>query len=167
MQEDHSEAKRAAEMARRQQEALEMQRAIDKSRAQQLAMRAAKKQQDKEQEEVFMAAWSQRLRELEEEDEAERLELWERRKHHQGLLLRQMEIKTNKKRAQKEQELEEAFISKLAMEEEDRMFEDYTTTCIDEWTRNGKDIRPMTIKLTHEKSKEAKGIMPAMTDSFR
>ena len=167
IREDDYEEKRAADLAERQRQAMEMQKAIDHSRAQQLAMRQAKKNKEMEEEKEFTAAWGQRLKELQDEEDAEKAEIANRRKHNQALLLRQMEQKARKKQAQKDKELEEAFVSRLALEEEDQMFDEYTAVCIDEWARNGKDTRPMTIHLTQEMSKHATGIMPAITNSFR
>mmetsp|Transcript_10473 Transcript_10473/g.29777 ORF Transcript_10473/g.29777 Transcript_10473/m.29777 type:complete len:474 (-) Transcript_10473:192-1613(-) len=167
IREDNYEQKRAADLAERQREAFEMQSAIDASRSQQLAMRQARKDREKAEEEEFTAAWSQRLQELQQEDEAEKAELMNRHKHNQALLVRQIEQKSRKKMGQKQQALEEAFISRLALEEEDQMFDEYTTVCMDEWAGQGKDIRPMAIHLTHEKAKMATGIMPAITNSFR
>jgi len=167
MQEDDSEAKRAADLAERNRQRAELQNAIDASRAQQLELRALKKARDRDQEIEYAAAWGQRIKELKEEEEQEKHNMFMKNKHNQALIVRQAEMKLKKKQAEKVRDMEEAFASKLALEEEDQMFDEYTQVCLEEWEKNGKTTLPMTLHLGKTKAAMEKGILPAVTNSFR
>lgn len=167
MQEDDSEAKRAAEMAERNRQRAELQLAIDKSRAQQLELREKKKLREREEDAHFSAAWSVRLQELKEEDEQEKADRLAAQKLNQSLLERQMHQKSMRKKAIKEQQMQEAFASRLQLAEEDQMFDEYAGVCMEEWSKKGKDIRPMTISLRKTKAAMNKGIIPVDTRALR
>ena len=167
MQEDDSEAKRATDLAERNRQRTELQNAIDKSRAQQLELRALKKARDMENEVEYAAAWGQRLKELKEEEDSEKHQAFMKNKHNQALITRQMEMKLRKQKAEKHRDMEEAFASKLALEEEDQMFDEYTQVCLEEWEKTGKTTLPMTLHLGKTRATMEKGILPAVTNSFR
>ena len=126
--------------------------AIDKSRQQQLSIRKELKAQQSNSEQAFVDAWKQRTKELAEEDELDRKLLFWENKKHQLFLKHQMEIKANKKQANKQKALEDAYVAALSIAEEEDTFNDYAAVCMDEWQKRTKSLRPMQLLLNKKDS---------------
>eukprot|EP00873_Tetraselmis_striata_P023274 jgi/Tetstr1/443538/TSEL_031542.t1 len=166
MQLNEAETKHAGDMAERNRQAADLQAAIDRSRQQQLDMKMERQLREKEEGKMFADAWTHRLEELKAEEEEEKREAFERNLHNRKLLQRQIDQKASRKAAAREEELQEALLSQIQLEEDDAMYQEYTAACLDEWGRQGKDIKPMTIHMRKEANPSfATG--PDMTKSLR
>ena len=122
--------------------------AIDRSREQQLQIRAARRAVEKREEKEFIEQWKARTERLAKEDEAARLAQVDKAKALQSYHFKQIERKARRKQAAKAQALEEARVTRQILDEEERMFEDYTKACMDEWAAQGKDLTPMILEVT-------------------
>lgn len=122
--------------------------AIDRSREQQLQIRAARRAVEKREEKEFIEQWKARTERLAKEDEAARLAQVDKAKALQSYHFKQIERKARRKQAAKAQALEEARVTRQILDEEERMFDDYTKACMDEWAAQGKDLTPMILEVT-------------------
>jgi hypothetical protein len=149
-QKDEADGKEAAEAARRAEIARLEQEAIDRSRAQQAAIKKAIR--DKERADDYamtlqMKAREARNKELEEE---ERMGRYVTNKAVQAVHLKQMRKKQEKLAYERARELAEQEAQRLIGAEEDELFRQYTAVCMDEWAKDGKSLLPMQIEIARQ-----------------
>jgi hypothetical protein len=143
---EESEAVKAAERAHD----LEM---IERSRSQQLALRAAAREAAREEAARHAARLRARNAELEEEEAAERTATLERNKALQRAHVRQIAKKQSRAAERMRAEVLEAERATQILREDDELFRHYADACVEEWARSGKDIRPMQIELAKRRDK--------------
>lgn len=122
--------------------------AIDRSRAQQMTIKAARREHAKREDDHFVNEWSERTKRLAAEDAAEHQAKVSKAKALQAYHFKQIERKERRKMATKSQAMEEARITRQIIEDDQRMFENYTKVCMDEWAAQGKDLTPMMLEMT-------------------
>ncbi|XRB22153.1 trichohyalin-plectin-homology domain-containing protein [Pseudoscourfieldia marina] len=151
----HEEAEIAADMREAEHKAWlkREQVAVDSSRRQQLDLKTALKEQARLDEMEFMEQWRIRNQEIEEEERAEVAAIRARNKNHQGYLMRQIERKSANKKAEARAKLQDALASEHNLAEEDMMFDEYAKVVMEEWDRQGKDLKPVVIGLTKSSRK--------------
>eukprot|EP00232_Nephroselmis_pyriformis_P004521 CAMPEP_0182913374 /NCGR_PEP_ID=MMETSP0034_2-20130328/38008_1 /TAXON_ID=156128 /ORGANISM="Nephroselmis pyriformis, Strain CCMP717" /LENGTH=471 /DNA_ID=CAMNT_0025050093 /DNA_START=149 /DNA_END=1564 /DNA_ORIENTATION=- len=121
--------------------------AIDRSRQQQLAIRAAMKDMEKTEEMEYVSEWNARNEEIKMEEEHEKRERMDKAKRLQAAQLRQVDKKAAKKAALKVRDLEDAARTRVLIAEDDMMFDQYSKVCMEEWALQGKSIKPMVLGL--------------------
>lgn len=119
-------------------------RDIDASRQAQLAAKKAARSADREEDRAFASQWTVRLEQLKQEEEREAFERFLRNKSHQDFLRRQMEIKQRRKGKAAEDLAEEEILRKLALEQDEQMFEEYAAACMAEYDRKGRSTKFFT-----------------------
>lgn len=135
------------------QEREESLRIIDRSRTQQLMIRAAEKARAAKDDASFVRQWKLRNDKLQREEEEEKLEVMTRAKMLQNAHLKQIGRKVRQAVAAREQELFDFKNTKRVAMEDDEMFKHYTNACMDEWAYQKKDLRPMLMELTKQRDK--------------
>jgi len=121
---------------------------LDKKKTEKLA----KKVEDKN----FQDFWKQKNKELEDQDIADQNAYRERCKHLSEHHKKQTEQKEKELENKIKKEFEDAMKMKVAVEEEDKIFQSYAEKCIAEWTANGKNIKPLLLELENYKKKATK-----------
>jgi len=141
VQEDAREALRAEERA-------EERVMIDRSRRQQLDIRRAQKERNKEEEMAFVSQWKVRNEQLKLEEEMEKINAFQRNKRLQEAHLKAMDRKLAKAEYEKTREMEDALATQLVTAEDDELFKHYTAVCMEEWKSQGKNLTPMLLEIT-------------------
>lgn len=117
------------------------------SRQQQLRWKDEKKHRQKLEDQYYADQLKQRNAELREEEEELYFSQIHRNKQHQGFLVKQMEVKQDLKGRQKEREVLEAHQTKQWMKDDDDIFHRYSSMCIAEWEKDGKESKPIHLLL--------------------
>mmetsp|Transcript_5625 Transcript_5625/g.14269 ORF Transcript_5625/g.14269 Transcript_5625/m.14269 type:complete len:461 (+) Transcript_5625:108-1490(+) len=126
----------------------EEQRMIERSRDQQMNIRAAEKGRLQAEERAFVAQWKVRNEQLRREEEMEKISTFQRNKTLQDAHVRAIGLKLDKAAYQRTREMEEALATEVVMAEDEELFKHYTAVCMEEWKSQGKDLMPMMLELT-------------------
>jgi len=124
--------------------------AIDRSRQQQLDIRKYQKDQAKLEEMEMVEEWKVRNELLKQEAKKEMVDQFKRNRKVQEAHLRQMDKKRYKQEMEKAQEMEEAFATRLVMQEDEELFKHYSSVCIEEWQAQGKNLKPMLLEISRK-----------------
>ena len=146
---DVAEAEEKADAYEAKQAALRAERIAEekRSREAQMAAKAAAAEKRRQDRELYSERLKKKLQELKEEEEAEQAAIAARNRKHQGYLKHQMEVKAKRKSRQAEEAQVEALLQKLAMEDDEKMFEEYTANLVTDLTMRGRSITPITTML--------------------
>ena len=146
---DVAEAEEKADAYEAKQAALRAERIAEEKRSSeaQMAAKAAAAEKRRQDRELYSERLKKKLQELKEEEEAEQAAIAARNRKHQGYLKHQMEVKAKRKSRQAEEAQVEALLQKLAMEDDEKMLEEYTANLVTDLTMRGRSITPITTML--------------------
>ena len=146
----HEEAEIKADMREAEHKAFlaREQEFIVKSRTQQLRLKADEKAAREAEEMEFVEQWKVRNKEIEQEEKEEAEAIRARNKLHQAYLAKQIEHKASGKKEAARKALADAIAAENNLTEEDMMFSEYAHVVMEEWERQGKDLKPIVIGLT-------------------
>lgn len=120
-------------------------------------MTMAKKQYQKEREKFedkeFLNQWNEKMKLMKEDEKLELFEIRNRSKNLQNYHKYQMEIRKKKAEDDFKTDMENAYKSKLMLQNENDEFLKYAEGWIGEYYKDGKDITPLLLDLKGYKKK--------------
>jgi len=131
--------------------------AIARSRAQQAQIKEMRRQRETADEKSMTLQVAARGAAAVAEEEAERVAQYVRNKNLQEAHIRQMGRKKEKAAFERARENAESEATKLILAEDDELFKQYTAVCMDEWSKDGKTLKPMQIELAKQRANALMG----------
>lgn len=120
------------------------------SRQQQMRWKAEKAAQGEAESEYFTTQLKKLNEQLREEEAQAIRDKFMRARDNQGFLLAQMSQKRDKVMDERTEEMIQAEMSKQWMGDDDAIFEQYATLCLDEYKQTGKSTKPVELLLQKE-----------------
>lgn len=108
---------------------------------------------DKVDDKQFQDFWKTKNEELHQRDEEDRLKARERCKELSDYHKKQALQKHKKAEKEFIKELEDADRVKVALDQDEEVFNSYAERCLKEWNDNGKNVKPLLLELQKFKRK--------------
>jgi len=128
-------------------------RDIDKQINITLVKKKAEKEIKDKEDRNFQDFWKDKIKELEAKDQSDKMGQRERSKILNEYHQKQAAAKQKKLEEEIVKEFEDAQKMKVALDEDEKVFNSYAEKCINEWNDNGKNIKPMLMELQKYKKK--------------
>lgn len=120
-----------------------------------LTLRRKQKQNEmnKQEEMEFMELWKEKMKQLEEDERIELDDIRKRNKNLQDYHRYQMESKKHKAEEEFLKDQENAYQTKLMLQNEQTEFLNYAENWVRDYYKDGKDIKPLILELKNYKKR--------------
>jgi hypothetical protein len=142
-----TEDKKMKDEAEKKRRIDELKRQIDEDREFQTNRKKDSKVRTKQEEKEFIDFWKDKMKQMEDDERLEKEEISNRNKNLQSF--HKYQIDNRKKKGEDEfvREQEDAFKTKLMLNNEQDEFLQYAENCVREYYNTGKDITPLILDL--------------------
>ena len=111
------------------------------------------KEFDKKEEKEFIDLWKEKMKQLDEDEKEELGDIRKRNKNLQDYHKYQIEIKKTKAQDDFVRDQENAYKTKLMLQNEQSEFLKYAEGWISDYYKDGKDIKPLILELKNYKKR--------------
>jgi len=107
----------------------------------------AQKEKEKQEDHEYLLQWKEKIKHIKEDELEEHTDIYKRAKNLQAYHLKQIELKKKKAEEEFSNDVENAFKTKIMLQNEQDEFLKYAEGWVGDYYKDGKDITPLLLDL--------------------